>query len=318
MSELTKRAVIYVFSGTGNTKKVAELYRTNLSSQYDVNIFSVEHLENNSGEEKIIPDPNDYDLCAFAYPVHGFNAPKIFVDFCRSLPSVKNSDSEKKSAFIFKTSGEGLHFNDYSSQKFIKILERKGFTFLSERHYVMPYNMIFRHTPEMVKGEWLYAQKLVKIHAEQILSGKKEKVHTSRLKGWFVPLFRIEWLYAQAQGPFMKVDMNKCVKCMKCVKNCPYDNIRYDEKADRFRFGTKCALCVRCSFNCPSKAISIGLLNGWRVNGSYKIEQTAMDPSLPDSCFGEELKGIKRWLYYKYYRERDNMILEAAQEEKDC
>ena len=329
-------AVIYVFSGTGNTRKVAELYKKYLVSESagsenvseanrrvagaenvcgacesagapenaggfeSVEIFSVEHL---ASSEKSVPDPNDYDAVGFAYPVHGFNAPKIFFDFCKSLPKVQD-----KKAFIFKTSGEGLSYNNYSSQKMMHVLEKKGFEFLSERHYVMPYNMIFRHSDEMVKSEWIYAKALAKLHSREIISDKKEKVHVNPLKAWFVPLFRIEWLYAQLQGPAMKVDMKKCIKCMKCVKACPYDNIHFDEKHNKFKFGTKCALCVRCSFGCPSCAISIGILNNWRINGSYNIEKTSRDDTVKFPYFTDELKGLHRWLYYSYYRKRDEML----------
>ena len=36
-------------------------------------------------------------------------------------------------------------------------MERKGYEFFTEHHFVMPYNMIFRHSPEMVKSEYIYA-----------------------------------------------------------------------------------------------------------------------------------------------------------------
>lgn len=309
------KAIIYFFSGTGNTKKVASLYQKYLVQESEnkiseVELFSVEHL---SSSEKPVPNPNDYDLAAFAYPVHGFNAPKIFYDFCKFLPSITDcKKGEKKTAFLFKTSGEGLTYNNYASQKIIRVLEKKGFSFLSERHYVMPYNMIFRHSKEMVKSEWLYAQGLAKLHSREIASGKKEEVHLNPLKAWFVPLFRIEWLYAQLQGPSMKVDMTKCIKCMKCVKSCPYDNISYNKEKNKFIFGTKCALCVRCSFGCPTCAISIGLLNNWRVNGSYNIEKTAQDPKIKFPYFKENLTGLKKWLYFKYYKKLDKEFEEKG------
>lgn len=293
-----KKCVIYVFSGTGNTLLVAGLYKK-FFSVYDTTIYSL-------GSGQAIPEVDAFDLVGFAYPVHGFNAPQIMVNFCRSLAA----PSQKKQAFIFKTSGEGLTFNNYSSQKMIGILERKGFEFLTERHYVMPYNMIFRHSPEMVKSEYWYAYAMVQANVKDLQKGCAENVHTNPLKAWFVPLVRIEWLYAKAQGPFMKVDMTKCVKCMKCVKTCPLQNISFVD--GKFSFKTHCALCVRCSFNCPTCAISIGLLNKWRINGSYQIEKTAHDSSLPFPCFGKELKGIKKWLYYKYYRRCDQTLRNAG------
>ena len=121
---------------------------------------------------------------------------------------------------------------------------------------------------------------------------------------------RIEWIYARLQGPFMKVDMHKCIKCMKCLNNCPLNNISFAD--EKFKFGTNCSLCVRCSFNCPVCAISIGLLNGWRINGTYRIKQTAADKSLRFPFFGENLKGLYRLLYYKYFRRADRELENAG------
>ena len=106
----------------------------------------------------------------------------------------------------------------------------------------------------------------------------------------------------------MHVNKKKCIKCMKCVKLCPLNNIKFNGK--KFKFGTNCALCVACSFNCPKSAISIGILNGWKVNGSYHIQQTAANPNVGFPHFTEELKGLHRWLYYKYYRKADALLKE--------
>lgn len=296
-----KKAVIYVFSGTGNTLLVANLYKKYFT-QYETQIFQVQNIT----EQTVIPNPNDFDLIGLGYPVHGFNAPKIFNDFCKNLPAISG---EAKKVFIAKSSGEGLGFNNYSTQKIIHFMEKKNYQFICERHFVMPYNMIFRHNPQMVKSEYIYADALARLNVKQIESGIKENVHLSRLKGWFVPIVRIEWIYAQLQGPSMKVSMDKCIKCMKCVNTCPLNNITFAN--NRFNFGTNCALCVRCSFNCPVSAISIGLLNGWKVNGSYHIEKTASDKAIEFPYFTEKnLKGIKKWAYLKYFQKLEKLLSE--------
>lgn len=295
-----KKALIYVFSGTGNTRLVASLYQKFLTG-YETVIYDI-RMENK--EFLPYPDADDFDLIGFGHPVYGFNAPRPMNAFCRQLPALKQS----KPAFVFKTSGEGLVWNMYSSQKIIRCLEKKGFNFLTDRHIVMPYNMIFRHSDEMVKSEYIYAQALVKLNCRQLLEGYSENVHINPLRRWFVPIVRIVWIYGQLQGPFMHVSKKKCISCMKCVKVCPMNNITYTGKG--FKFGTNCALCVACSFNCPKNAISIGLLNGWKVNGSYSIEKKAADKSIRFPAFTEELRGVRRWLYYKYYRNADRLLSE--------
>ena len=138
------------------------------------------------------------------------------------------------------------------------------------------------------------------MNVKQLRENSKTKIYRRSIKAWFLPIFRIEWLYAQAQGPFMKVDTKKCINCQKCVKICPYQNIKFVD--GKFKFGTNCALCVACSFNCPTSAISIGLLNGWKVNGDYKIVKTASDSSIKFPYFNNDLKGLKRWAYLKHFK----------------
>lgn len=328
------KAIIYVFSGTGNTLKIAELYRKYLIS-YETEICNIKMLKNpnfsKKDKRKFIFDkfssPNSADLIGFAFPIHGFNPPKVVMDFCKQLPDVWTVSKEKltennsansykqsskklkkipKNAFIFKTAGEGLHFNDYTSQKLMHYLQRKGFKFLSERLYVMPYNLVFRHSPQMVKTEWIYAKAQVRLHCKMLAEQRQSKVFLNPIKSWFVPIFRIEHIYAKLQGPFMKVDSKKCIDCMKCVKNCPMSNISF--KDGKFSFGTNCALCVRCVFYCPKDAINLGILNGWRVNGDYQIQKTAENPAIKFPFFSDDDKGVSRHAYRNYFKRLDEEL----------
>jgi len=110
-----KKAVIYVFSGTGNTRLVADLYKKNLF-EYETTIYDVrmKKVSENSSKFEFLPfpSPEEFGLVGFGHPVYGFNIPKPFDDFINLLPKLKNP----KKAFVFKTSGEGLYMNEFSSQ----------------------------------------------------------------------------------------------------------------------------------------------------------------------------------------------------------
>lgn len=301
-----KKCIVYVFSGTGNTRLIADLYKQKLS-EYETVIYDVEMPGGKLKDD--IPNPVDFDLVGIGHPVHGFNAPKIMYDFCKALPNLPKGKTV--SAFIFTTSGEGLALNDYASQMIVRNMKKRGYSFVQQRRYVMPYNMIFRHSPEMVKSEWILAEKLAEYSCKKINSGEMEKVYSWHPASFFVPIVRILWIYAKVQSPVMKVDMNKCIKCKKCIKACPYGNISLDEEKQKFKFGTNCVLCVACSFGCPTCAISIGLLNNWRVNGDYKIKSTAADDSISYPYFNSEnLKGIKRFAYLRYFKKYEQLLKE--------
>lgn len=242
-----------------------------------------------------LPSPDGYQLVGIGYPVHAFNAPEIVERFARELKPSVHQD-----LFIFHTGGEGLHFNDTSSVRIRRIL-RKDFTILSERHYVMPYNMIFRHSDAMVKHMVTYMRKLVPLHVSSILAKRKEGMRLMPFSRIVSSVLRIEWLYAKLQGPTMRVG-DSCTGCGLCARRCPMGNITMAN--GRPVFGRNCSLCVRCSFSCPVDAISIGLLNGWRVNGPYEVDRVMADQTIPDTIPIEKLPR----LYRKYYREADAML----------
>jgi ferredoxin/flavodoxin len=287
------KVILYVFSGTGNTLKVAHLYKKYLNA--DVDIYRV------SKKNTAVPSPEGYDLVGIGYPIHAFCAPEPIVNFVNTLPPVAY-----RRAFIFKSSGEGLHVNDGSSRKILKILRGKGYDIISERHIVMPYNMIYRHTDAMAKQMWIYAQALVELHSNSINSFEREKITLSPLLTFLSPLIgKIEQSFAHIHGPMFKVDTSKCVHCLKCVNVCPQNNITYSD--GKFVFGRECVLCMGCSFGCPQNAINVGIFKYWKVNGSYHVEKLAKDETIPFPLVPNNAKGVYR-LYKKYYREADKML----------
>ncbi len=289
------KVVLYVFSGTGNTLKVASLFKKYMNAQ--VTVYRISAKSGNA------PSPEGFDVVGIGYPIHAFNAPEPVLKFAKKLPEVTY-----RRTFIFKTSGEGLHLNDCSSQKLIKIISKKGYDVTLERHVVMPYNMIYRHSDEMAKQMWIYAQAYVKLICAEIESFKREKVKLHFHKTFYAPLFRIEHIFTHLHGPLFRVDKNKCLNCGKCERACPENNITFED--GKYKFGSKCVLCMGCAFECPADAVHVGIFKYWKVNGSYRLEELANDESIIFPLVPDHAKGIYR-LYKKYYREVDEMLEKA-------
>ena len=156
---MNKKAVIYWFSGTGNTEKVAREYKKNFEeNKIETLLYKVgDNFEN-------MPNPQNYDYVGIAYPIHGFNAPYPIFDIIKLFPKTKN-----KNIFIIKTSGEPLTINNISSEPLIARLKPKGYILTNEYHYIMPYNMIFRHTDETASKMWKTAKSLCSIEVKEIL-----------------------------------------------------------------------------------------------------------------------------------------------------
>ncbi len=251
MEQTAKRIGIWVFSGTGNTLKCAKALFAALIERG----VSVGFHEIADGTERA--EERDLVIC---YPVYGFNMPRILKAFCRNLNGGGN-------VWFLKTSGEPLHLNDNSSAQMIRILKKKGCAIKGEFHYIMPYNMVFRHTDELASRMWETAKKRIPDAAERIVGGKEAPVTAPISAKLVSALCRIEHWFYPKNGRLFRVDPKKCVRCQSCVKNCPTKNITYSD--GKFRFGKNCIGCARCSFRCPAGAIHIGLIDFMRVNGPY-------------------------------------------------
>lgn len=257
------KAVIYLFSGTGNTLKACDLYKKEFEKQgVETELYTINKGFSNT------PNPNGFDYVGFGYPVHGFNAPKIVLDFARALPQ---SSQKGKKYFIVKTSGEPLKINNISSIKLNSILRKKGYSLMSEYHYVMPYNMIFRHTEEMAYKMKETLDALASIEGREVLRNEPHILKRIPFGAFISWVVRIEHPAMKVNGRFFRVDGKKCIGCGMCERNCPVGNIRID-KNGKFHFGGDCLMCTCCSFNCPTDAFNIALLNGWRVNGKYSFK----------------------------------------------
>lgn len=286
------QAIIYYFTGTGNTLKVCEKF------QQQLNTRGVQCQLCPMSLTEPAPNPNAFDLVGFAYPVHGFNAPYVVYKFVRNLPKVVG-----KNFFLLYTSGEPVAMNHASTLHLTAKIKKRGFARLTnEYHYVMPYNMIFRHTDLQAQKMWQTAERLIPLDVDELLAGTPHRLRSpafGRLVTW---VLRIEHSAMKTNGKSFKVT-KQCVKCMKCVKNCPVNNIAYDEKKGKFKFGNKCVMCARCSFHCPKNAIKIGILNGWRVNGAYNFD----NPDVNQTC---KKPNYCKKSYKRYFEESEKRINE--------
>ena len=102
-----KKAIIYTFSGTGNTKRACDIYKQEFEKNgVETTVFPLKKGFDN------LPNPGEFDYVGFAYPIHGFNAPSLMLELAKALPKASG-----KEYFVLKTSGEPLKINNVSSIK---------------------------------------------------------------------------------------------------------------------------------------------------------------------------------------------------------
>ena len=297
-----KKVIIYCFSGTGNTKKVCGMIAEELKNyDHETEIFSITY---DAYKNKEFPNPNDYDLIGLAYPGHAFNAPELFNKFVKRLPKAE----KHQRAFIIKTSGEPFAVNNSASQYSKRALRRKGYKFTYEKHYLMPYNIMFRYPNGLVKQMYLYSELMAKVSAKAIVDGKKE--YLKQTPGSVVMCFlgKIEWFGAWFNGLFYHVDKKLCTKCGLCAKNCPTHYFTIS-KTGKFKFGAHCTMCCRCTMNCPQNAVRMGMMDGWRVNKPYPFKELVEDKELSANYVNDMTTGYFR-RFNKYYDKIDAELKE--------
>lgn len=273
-----KNILIFYFSATGNTRRIAKLYRDALQEECSVELKSLP-LDCNVSEICF----DKYELIGIGYPIHAFNAPENVLKFAKSFPK-RDKRRPKKRVFVFKTSGEPVRMSDVSSLKLDRILKRRGYSITNEYQYVMPYNIIFRHTDAQAYKMLETAKALVPIDCKEILSGKRVRPKCVPFGAFVAGVLRIEQPGARLIGKYFKAT-NECVKCGLCVKNCPAHNIKWkecDDGSKKIEFGNQCLICMRCVFTCPEDAIRPGILNNWRVNGAYSFAPPETDEPRTD------------------------------------
>ena len=289
-----KKAVIYCFSGTGNTAYVAKLISDQLSKAItDCQVIPME-------ECTLLGKPIQVErgtLIGIGFPVHAMNAPKLVYDFLALLPSGRFP------YFSFKTAGDPL-FNAGSNLPLRKQLGIKGWRCLHESLFVMPSNMASKNAPEKVKQLALIAHKQASKVGEQILNGTMVREPQTALTPLFAIFSRLETLGAKKNSSKWRVKDN-CIHCGKCAANCPTQNIT--RSGNNLIFGDNCIWCLRCSFNCPTQALVIGNKILARLLAEpYNIAKIVADESITADFFGENT--LRTYRRYKKYWQNQGLI----------
>lgn len=274
-------AVIFYFSGTGNTawvsKKIAIcLKEKNIETiAYNIEEICIKDIKKLIKGKKYV---------GFGYPIYGCDLPKPMKEFLIRFPSIT-----QKIVFCFCTQES---FSGYGERAIKKVMWKSKGKIKFSKHFIMPSNIIFKKYCFKLRNDSNINQSIVDNTLNEIETFTQNIVtNTNIKKGYNMSSYLLGFIqkifYKRFYKRFKKellIDNFKCIKCGKCKQYCPMNNIVFKE--NKYKIGEDCCLCSRCYNYCEQGAVLYKKTSIKNIN--YKSIQN----------FEHEIKDITRKCYH--------------------
>ena len=250
-----RNVAIFYFSGTGNAEQIA-LWVSELAVERGIGCQLYDIAKT---DIKIIGTILADSLIIFISPVHGFNFPKITLDFVRYFPKGKSD------VVLMNTRG-GLKIGKFVTPGLTGIafmlssviLRNKGYKIVGQIPFDMPSNWISIH-PALNEQTVEYIHKInysrVEKHSRKIFAGQKD-FHSRRDLVQDILISPVAFAY-YCVGRFVLAKSfyasDNCDNCGLCSKQCPVHAIKTVNTHPYWTF--KCESCMRCMNHCPKQSI---------------------------------------------------------------
>lgn len=238
--------MIFYFSGTGNTRYVAERVSEEIRSEA---IDIRQWLPALTSIPTTLPQ-----RWGIAFPVYGWGIPPIVERFIDCLP--QNQDKHHY-VFSILTCGDEV---GKTHEQLRQLLSRKGYTLQLIWSVQMPNTYVCFpffdvDSPQTENLKLAIADQQVQRIARAILFGE-ERVEVEQGS---VPTLRSGLLhrvfYRWFVSPRLFRTENRCTGCNRCVKVCPMKNIVVSSTHVGPRWGNACTFCMACYHICPIQNI---------------------------------------------------------------
>lgn len=248
--------MIYYFSGTGNSRGVAEFLADCLGDE-------VRSLMDAVGARDTQEKPRTDEAVGIVFPVYGWRPPEIVLRLLSRLLHEVNPGY----LYFVCTCGDDTGKTSRVFSRFVEALGRHcraGFSVTMPNTYVcLPGFDV--DPPEKASAKLSAAPERIKEIALHIK--KRRAVHDCHEGA-------MPWLKTYVLGAFFKRHLMSpapfratvdCVSCGACAKVCPLQNIHLEN--GRPVWGLHCAVCLSCYHHCPKHAVAYG--NRTRHKGQY-------------------------------------------------
>lgn len=252
--------MIFYFSGTGNTKWVAQQLGQATGEQL---LYIPDELRKGELHYTLQED----ERLGFCFPTHGWQPPHIVREFIRNA-----SFDLSPSCFVYAVTTCGDNMG-HAMRILDKELGKKGLKTNARFAVVMPesnvcFSFLHLDTPEKEQRKKAEAQKTV-AHISEVVKNRQNDVE-ELVKG------AIPYTYTYVIGGYYNkhlitdkhfwVDEEACIQCGLCAKLCPVDDIQ--GLPPHWKHDGSCTNCLACYHHCPRHAIHWGKMK----RGQYRFE----------------------------------------------
>ena len=252
----TFAGMIFYFSGTGNTKWVAEAIAKAIGEE----LYYIPDLIR---EGRYAFELKASERLGFCFPTHGWQPPRIVRDFIGQL---NLTDDGGTYCWALTTCGDNM---GEAMTILNKELAKKGLEAETQFSVIMPESYVclpFMKTDPEEKEHWKIENAKHQLHhIISILKDQKrgivelEKGATPRLYSYVIGGYFNKRMITDKK---FTVDAAVCIKCGKCAKVCPVDNIKGTPPV--WLHNGKCTCCLACYHYCPVHAINYGSITRQR------------------------------------------------------
>lgn len=234
------------FSGTGNTKYVADFF----SKKNNSSCFSIE--DNLDFGELILNE----ETIAFVYPIYGSCVPLIM----RNFIAKHKEKLSGKNLIILVTQNV---FSGDGARTLTDHLKGIKYNVIYAEHFNMPNNIcnaVFYPLSSSKKAKkYVFdAHKKIELITHNLSNGIVEKRGFNLFSKYLGLLSQRLYFRFIEKKAMRDVRINEnCINCSLCTEVCPMNNL--EEKDGKIVQKMNCTLCYRCVNVCPMKAITVML-----------------------------------------------------------
>ncbi len=238
--------MIFYFSGTGNSRWVAET----LAQKLDEHLVPIsEAFANNQYEYSLA----DGESVGFVFPTYSWGPAPVMVEFIKRM-SLRGYD-DSTFVYMVTTCGDDVGLSVAMWQEALGDI--KGCAAYSVQ---MPNNYI------LLPGFDVDGKELEETKKRAAVKQLESIAHHLKRKRYAVDVVEgaFAWVKSRLIYPWFKrysmtdkkfvVAADRCTHCGACVKNCPMNNITLKASELPKWHGT-CAMCLACIHRCPTRAI---------------------------------------------------------------